>query len=125
MRVLHVTPEFPPVIWGGLGTAVGGLANASARLGIDVGVLLVGGALVLDAAATGFGGHGYAIPRWQPERHGGSIPVNPDGVAFFHVVPDTALQAGVRLAKAWSPNVVHLHTGWLGHIARAIRAEAG
>ena len=38
MRVLHLTPEFPPVIWGGLGTAVGGVANASARSGLTVGV---------------------------------------------------------------------------------------
>src|SRR5437763_520746 len=30
MRVLHLTAEFPPLIWGGLGTAVGGLALARA-----------------------------------------------------------------------------------------------
>lgn len=59
MRVLHLTPEFPPVIWGGLGTAVGGLANASSRYGIEVGVLLVGGVLVLGTqggARTDYGG---------------------------------------------------------------------
>ena len=50
IRVLHLTPEFPPVIWGGLGTAVGGLANASAQAGMTVGVLLVGGVLVLGGA---------------------------------------------------------------------------
>lgn len=36
MRVLHLTTEFPPVIYGGLGTAVGGLVAASARTGIEV-----------------------------------------------------------------------------------------
>src|SRR5215211_3184932 len=42
MRVLHLTTEFPPVIYGGLGTALGGLAFASARAGMTVGVLLAG-----------------------------------------------------------------------------------
>jgi hypothetical protein len=46
MRVLHLTAEFPPFIWGGLGTAVGGLATASARAGLDVKVLLVAGSAI-------------------------------------------------------------------------------
>jgi hypothetical protein len=48
VRVLHLTTEFPPVIWGGLGTAVGGIVNASAHAGMTVGVLLVGGVLSAD-----------------------------------------------------------------------------
>jgi glycosyltransferase involved in cell wall biosynthesis len=126
MRVLHLTPEFPPVIWGGLGTAVGGLANASARSGLSVGVLLVGGVLVLDhAAAAARGVYGQPIPRWQGESAQGALPVNPEGVTFFHVAPDEALYAAARLVKTWRPDVVHLHTGWLWHVARAIRDEAG
>ena len=66
MRVLHLTPEFPPVIWGGLGTAVGGLANASAHAGISVGVLLVGGRLVL-----GDGSYGAWRPVSFGEQHRG------------------------------------------------------
>ena len=42
MRVLHLTTEFPPVIFGGLGTAVGGLVKASANAGIATAVLLFG-----------------------------------------------------------------------------------
>lgn len=42
MRILHVTTEYPPVIYGGLGTAVAGLVKASARAGLDIAVLLVG-----------------------------------------------------------------------------------
>ena len=125
MRVLHLTPEFPPVIWGGLGTAVGGLVNASARSGLDVGVLLVGGVLVLDHVANVQRAYGQPIPRWQVDGERWSVPVNPEGVNFFHVAPEDALQAAVRLVKTWKPDVVHLHTGWLGHIARAIRDEAG
>lgn len=63
MRVLHLTTEFPPVIYGGLGTALGGLAFASVRAGITVGVLLAGEM-----------GHGsYAAPDSQDlvEQSGG------------------------------------------------------
>jgi hypothetical protein len=47
MRVLHLTTEFPPVIYGGLGTAVGGWVTATARSGVSVAVQLVEGPLVL------------------------------------------------------------------------------
>jgi glycogen(starch) synthase len=124
MRVLHVTPEFPPVIWGGLGTAVGGLANASAREGLEVAVLLVGGVLVLDHV-TSQHAYGQPIPAWKGLSAESTVPVNPDGVAFFQVAPDEAIRAAVDLARSWKPDVVHLHTGWLGHVARTIQREAG
>ena len=62
MRVLHLTPEFPPVIWGGLGTAVGGLVTAEAHSGMTVGVLLVGGVLVLDQRVGTGRAYGKPIP---------------------------------------------------------------
>jgi glycogen synthase len=125
MRVLHLTPEFPPVIWGGLGTAVGGLVTAEAHSGMTVGVLLVGGALVLD---QGVGtGRAYGQPIALP--NGGepqdSAVNNTEGVTFFHVAPQNAMEAGVRFAKMWRPDVVHLHTGWLWNVADAIRKETG
>jgi glycosyltransferase involved in cell wall biosynthesis len=120
MRVLHLTPEFPPVIWGGLGTAVGGLVNASARSGLSVGVLLVGGALVLDRA--GEGGYGYGR-AWQGRP---TVPVatNAAGVRFFHVQPDQAVAAALALVADWEPDVIHLHTSWLWHVAEAMREVA-
>jgi glycogen synthase len=45
MRILHITTEFPPIIFGGLGTAVGGLVRALANAETEVGVLLIGGRL--------------------------------------------------------------------------------
>jgi glycogen synthase len=55
VRVLHLTVEYPPVIHGGLGTAVGGLVQASAAAGLDVRVLLVN-----DGTGAGYG-HAAAI----------------------------------------------------------------
>jgi glycogen synthase len=117
MRVLHLTTEFPPVIWGGLGTAVGGLVTASARERISVGVRLVGGVLVAE------GSYG----AWQAGSFGafpsglGRVTVTPEGITFFHVAPDEAVEAGLRLAQSWRPDVIHLHSTWLWHVARAMR----
>ncbi|MFN8634080.1 MAG: glycosyltransferase family 4 protein [Chloroflexota bacterium] len=117
MRVLHVTPEFPPVIWGGLGTAVGGLVTASAHARMTVGVLLVGGVL---STGQGYGG-------WQPVtlEHVTSERLraiaDPNGIDFFQVSPDDAAEEAIRLVKEWRPDVVHLHTAWLWHVARAIQ----
>jgi glycogen(starch) synthase len=63
MRVLHLTTEFPPVIWGGLGTAVGGIVIASAGAGLTVGVLLVGG--VLSAVGDIAPGNRRRTKRWH------------------------------------------------------------
>ena len=123
MRVLHLTPEFPPVIWGGLGTAVGGLATASSRAGMSVGVLLVGGPLVIGNKPYG---------AWQPvsleqlEQITSEQPIiNNDGVIFFHVSPNDAAEAGIRLVHKWQPDVIHLHTAWLWPVARAIQEQTG
>jgi glycogen(starch) synthase len=121
MRVLHLTPEFPPVIWGGLGTAVGGLATASAHAGISVGVMLVGGALVLGESS-----YGASKPvSWEHySLLGEETPVvNSDGVAFFQVNPNEGEETGIRLVQKWKPDVVHLHTAWFWPIARAIREQ--
>lgn len=121
LRVLHLTPEYPPAIWGGLGTAVGGLVAASARAGMAVGVLLVGGVLVL-----GQGGYASGRPTAGRAGHDASHPTAGDGgVEFFQVSPEDAVAAGVRFARRWRPDVVHLHSAWLWPVARAIRDRAG
>jgi hypothetical protein len=43
MRVLHLTTEVPPVIFGGLGTSVGGLVGALADLAPTSGLLVASG----------------------------------------------------------------------------------
>src|ERR671939_78795 len=99
MRALHVTPEYPPVIWGGLGTAVGGLVSASARSGMTVGVLLVGGALVLAPCEGGGGARGGAgsgrVHPGFPRRGAAGGKAGQEGVWFFRVPPAGAAGAGV------------------------------
>jgi glycogen(starch) synthase len=126
MRILHLTTEFPPVIYGGLGTAVGGWVTASARAGISVAVQLVEGPLVLDAnnASTpygygyGYGAHGGSRSRPAIEARLGSAQTVP----FFQSSWSNAIERGIRAIQVWRPDVVHLHTAMLWYVAEAIQA---
>jgi glycogen synthase len=119
--VLHLTTEFPPVIWGGLGTAVGGIVNASAHAGMTVGVLLVGGVLSADGGYCAW----RPVPREALVFDIGRIAVTSDGITFFHVAPPDGVEAGLKLAREWRPDIVHLHSSWLWPVASAIREACG
>ena len=114
MRVLHVTTEYPPLIYGGLGTAVGGLVTASARAGIDVAVLLVGAG---------------SSPAYASASTPGPVPAistSGDARVLIHPIPHLdAVAAAVRFVRWWKPDVVHVHVFWLAHIATAIRQQTG
>ena len=129
MRVLHLTTEFPPVIYGGLGTAVGGWVTASARQGITAGVLLVEGELVVDdpAGAARYGGIRAAARRHPATREvegGEQAVVDERGIRFFPASSSSAVDVGIRLAERWQPDVVHLHTAMVWHVAEAMQRQA-
>ncbi|MFY9569938.1 MAG: glycosyltransferase family 4 protein [Blastocatellia bacterium] len=120
MRILHMTTEFPPVVFGGLGTAVGGLVNASARAGLSVGVLLAGGVLSI-------GEGGYGSPRLGNPVDKGPLRgiVGPGGVTFFQVSPFDPVESAVRVAEQWGADLLHLHTAWVWPFAQAILQRTG
>lgn len=126
MRVLHLTTEFPPIIYGGLGTAVGGWVTASAQAGMTIGVLLVEGELVLEDPA-GSARYGATHPS-DRAGHGPQVEdeagvVDPQGIRFFQTRWPDAVDAGVRLARRWQPDIVHLHTAMLWPIAEAMQRQ--
>jgi glycogen(starch) synthase len=121
MRVLHLTTEFPPVIYGGLGTAVGGWVKACADAGIDVAVQLVEGPLVLDGCAAMYG----APQRRSPNTGELSARESKEGIQFFQCSWSEAIAAGVCVVEEWRPDVVHLHTAMLWYMASAIKAATG
>jgi glycogen synthase len=117
MRILHLTPEFPPLIWGGLGTAVGGLVGALARAGDTVGVLLIGGVLAEDGSYGGL----HPVAPLPLGDEVGQVFVSDEGVTFFHVTTPDATDASARLVLHWQPDVVHIHSAWLWPTAQAIQ----
>ena len=107
MRILHMTTEFPPVVFGGLGTAVGGLVHALARAGDELGVLLVGG----GAAAAGYGKPAGAADR--------PATVDPD-ITFFQIPWTGCVEEAMRIARDWRADLVHLHTAWIWPFAEPV-----
>jgi len=116
MRVLHLTTEFPPVIYGGLGTAVGGWVTGSSRSGLSVAVMLVEGPLADDESMIY--GRPRAGVRTGPAVARGAVP-------FFRVSATDAIEAGLEAVRHWQPDIVHLHTAMIWHVAEAIRAQTG
>jgi glycogen(starch) synthase len=109
VRILHMTTEFPPVVYGGLGTAVGGLVLALARAGETLGVLLVGG----DPAAAGYGRPG----AWSgPPADAGQ------GLATFQISWSGNVTEAARIAREWRADLVHLHTAWIWPFAEQVLA---
>ena len=115
MRVLHLTTEYPPIIYGGLGTAIGGLVEASARSGLEVGVLLIG--------ETGLAAYG------QQAQSNESTAVQtfalPQGVRIFPTPWGAAADYALRLVRRWRPDVIHLHVFWLWGIAKQLQEMTG
>jgi glycogen synthase len=114
VRVLHLTTEFPPVVYGGLGTATGGLVAALANAGVEVAVLLFG-----PVAGSGYG-------QFEPV----SGPANARrrmsaGVTVFEVSWSSDFEALARIARLWRPDVLHLHSFWMWHIADGLRRRLG
>lgn len=116
LRVLHLTTEFPPVIYGGLGTAIGGLVHASIQAGISVGVLLVGEA--------GHGSYGRPLNAAQAEQDNAVIP-NTNGISLFQAGWFDAIDRALSIVEQWRPDVIHLHPFWLWSIASAIQERTG
>jgi glycogen synthase len=111
MRVLHLTTEFPPLIYGGLGVAAGGLIRALAESGLQVAVLLFG--------PTSGGAYGEFRPG--PFRGRTNARVMTDGVTIFEVSWFQDIETAVHTVESWRPDILHLHSFWIWHIACAIR----
>ena len=108
--------EFPPVIFGGLGTAVGGLVTASANAGIATAVLLFG-----ESAGAAYGQF-VSLPeavRTIPARR------RAVGATIFEVSWFQGIEAIAQTAAKWRPDILHLHSFWLWPLAQGLRARLG
>jgi glycogen(starch) synthase len=106
-----LTTEYPPVVYGGLGTSIGGLVRASVEAGIDVAVLVVG--------AGEMGGYGVTGAP-------GSLSSGASSRVGVHAIGwEDAPAYALTLARAWAPDIVHLHVFWLWEIARDLCERTG
>lgn len=107
MRVLMVSWEYPPVVYGGLGRHVHGLSEALAAEGHEITVLTQGD----DGAALVEWVHGVRIVRVRPGEDRIDFP------RWVHRLNRAQNRAGRALLDRWLPDVLHCHD-W-------VAAEAG
>jgi glycogen synthase len=122
MRVLHLTTEFPPLIYGGLGTAIGGLVGASSAAQIAARVLLVNG------GGASYPGTVHDLPGTVqgagPIASEGSGPASGTAIVV-QASHDDAEATALALMAAWHPDLLHLHVFWLWPLAQRLRTITG
>ncbi|MGI9197736.1 MAG: glycosyltransferase family 4 protein [Candidatus Nanopelagicales bacterium] len=119
-RILHVSWEYPPLVYGGLGRHVHALAEAQAELGHEVTVLTqsVQGAPD-DSVANGV--RVVRVPRDPP-----AVPFDEEHLLAWVLSMETAMtRRGEALVVESAPQVVHAHDWMVAHAAVALRDASG
>jgi glycogen synthase len=116
VRILHLSWEYPPIIYGGLGRHVHAVAEHQAALGHDV--------VVLTQAAPDIPGdevrNGVRIVRVPPDAP--IVALDEDNLMAWVFGFNSALtRAGIALHREWRPDVVHGHDWLVAQAATAIK----
>ena len=116
MRILHLSWEYPPLVYGGLGRHVHALAEEQARQGHDVVVVTQ-----TEGAAETIEVNGVRVirsPRDVPD-----LPLDNDHLLAWVASMEHALtRAVIELAADWQPDVIHAHDWVVAHVAAAAEA---
>ena len=118
MRILQLSWEYPPLVYGGLGRHVHALAEAQVALGHEVTVLTQH----VESAADDETVRGVRIIR---------VPDNPptvpqsDLLAWVLGLGHAVARAGIRLGEQWQPDVVHTHDWLMCHAGTALKQALG
>ena len=108
MRILHLSWEYPPVVYGGLGRHVHALAEAQAALGHDV-VVLTQHEPDASPDETVNGVRIIRVPQDPP------LVPQTELLAWVMGFGHGLARAGARLAREWEPDVVHGHDWLVAH----------
>jgi glycogen(starch) synthase len=133
VSALHITSEFPPLHFGGLGTALAGLVGAADGVGATLSILLVdpgvGGYESSEAryvAYTSYMSYGsYGYGGYGSHVWGESGRPLPTRALLVEALYQDAVSKGIRLVNERAHAVIHLHASWLWPIAEEIRAATG
>lgn len=110
MRVLHLSWEYPPVVYGGLGRHVHALAEAQAAAGADVVVLTQ----AAEGAAEDERVNGVRVVRVRPDAP--IVPLDAEHLIGWVWGFSSGMSRGVlRLMADWKPDVIHGHDWMVAH----------
>lgn len=120
MRILQVSWEYPPLVYGGLGRHVHALCEAQAAAGHEV-TVLTARAPGSPARETVAGVRIVRVPAPTP-----AVPTVPDAlVDWVHGLDAAMAASGISLAGEISPQVVHAHDWVVARAATSIRSASG
>lgn len=116
MRILHLSWEYPPLVYGGLGRHVHALAEQQAADGHEVVVLTQ-----FDGNAPGDEvQRGVRIIRVPPDAP--FVPLDEEHLIAWVMSFNSALtRAAVALVRQWRADVVHGHDWLVAHAGTAIK----
>ena len=111
MQILHLSWEYPPLVYGGLGRHVHALAEAQAAQGHAVVVITQTDGAGADRVSNGV--RIISAPRDLPD-----LALENDTLLAWVAGMEHALtRATVRLSKTWRPDVIHAHDWMVAHVA--------
>ncbi len=117
MRVLMLSWEYPPLVYGGLGRHVHALAEAEVAAGHEVTVVTqaIAGAPA-DSVVNGV--RVVRVPSDEPARPMSEL------LAWVAAFDRALTRAALAVARAWPPDVVHAHDWVVAHTAAALRRQS-
>ena len=122
MRILHLTWEYPPVMYGGLGRHVHALADAQAKAGHEV-VVITQAPNSAAPARVAWGSAGPVRVLRATVDHSRHDP--DDLLAHVAEMEFEFTGHGNRLIADWQPDVIHAHDWMVAHAAVALRDSSG
>ncbi len=120
MRVLHLSWEYPPLVYGGLGRHVHTLAEAQAAAGHDVVVVTQHpgtSGVALDERVNGV--------RVLRAPHDPPVIEMSDFLAWVVSLEHALVRPALALGRSWVPEVVHAHDWVVAHAAATLRQAFG
>jgi len=117
VRILHLSWEYPPVVYGGLGRHVHALAEAQAAAGHDVVVVTQHPGTAGVALDEGINGvRVVRVPQDSPQ-----IGFHEQFLAWVMALNHGLTRAGIALGRTWRPEVVHGHDWLVAHAAASLK----
>jgi len=120
VRVLHLSWEYPPLVYGGLGRHVHALAEAQAAAGHDVVVVTQHpgtAGVALDERVGGV--------RVLRAPHDPPVIEMTDFLAWVVSLEHALVRPALALGRTWVPEVVHAHDWVVAHAAATLRHAFG
>jgi len=114
-RILHLSWEYPPLVYGGLGRHVHALAEAQAARGDDVAVLTQAAPEAPDDQFVN-GVHVVRVPHDPP-----IVPFDEAHLLAWVMGMESAIvRRGIPLLDEFGPHVVHAHDWMMAHAATTL-----